>query len=245
MLVSVIATEQSNNLRRKIKKMLKQNSIYANKQGSSKTPYAGVLASGLNRRAFLKTSIAISLLAGFTQFKPAIAELDAETKHANHTNSEKSHFTQPQLKTLDAVQMQLFPDDGNGPSARNINALGYLQWALSDPHNIDDGDPEFIAKGIIWLNELSTQKQNKTFITLTAEQQDKILKQIATSQAGENWLALLMYYLTEALMLDPIYGGNTAGIGWQWLEHQAGFPRPIIGKTYRDFEVAATKTPTP
>ena len=46
----------------------------------------------------------------------------------------------------------------------------------------------------------------------------------------------VMYYLAEALMLDPVYGGNPDMIGWKWLEHQAGFPRPVAGKTYRDFE---------
>lgn len=62
-----------------------------------------------------------------------------------------------------------------------------------------------------------------------------MLKKISQSRAGENWLSLLLYYLLESLTLDPIYGGNTDGMGWQWLGHQAGFPRPVQGKTYLDF----------
>ena len=39
---------------------------------------------------------------------------------------------------------------------------------------------------------------------------------------GRAWLSLLLYYIFEALLSDPVYGGNPDGIGWQWLEHQPG-----------------------
>jgi gluconate 2-dehydrogenase gamma chain len=45
-------------------------------------------------------------------------------------------------------------------------------------------------------------------------------------------LSLLLYYIFEALLSDPVYGGNPGGIGWQWLEHQPGFPRPPADKIY-------------
>ena len=34
------------------------------------------------------------------------------------------------------------------------------------------------------------------------------------------------------MLTPPSYGGNPNGIGWQWLEHQAGFPLPPAGKRY-------------
>jgi len=202
----------------------------------------GPLASGLNRRAFLKTSTAIYLLAGLAGCKPSVPNLKTNSvnstyaKTATGPSTGKDYFTQEQHKVLDSVQMQLFPDDGNGPSARDLNAIAYLEWAMSDSQNINDGDAEFIAKGIGWINDLSEQTRGDTFIKLNYDQQHIVLEQIAKSQAGENWLAILMYYLTEALLLDPVYGGNPNMIGWKWLEHQPGFPRPVAGKTYRDFE---------
>ena len=36
----------------------------------------------------------------------------------------------------------------------------------------------------------------------------------------------VLSYILEALATDPIYGGNTNEIGWDWLEHQPGMPRP-------------------
>jgi gluconate 2-dehydrogenase gamma chain len=207
------------------------------KQGSVKSDYQGPLSSGLNRRAFLKTSTAIALLGGLTACKPDVPASDElkATVASNPVNTNPV-FNSAQRTTLAAVQMQLFPADGNGPSAQDINALDYLEWAMTDAKNIDDGDPEFIIKGIGWLDDLAAQTKGDNFAALTKTNQAAVLQQIAQSNAGENWLSLLMYYLTEALLLDPIYGGNPDGIGWQWLEHQAGFPQPVAGKTYRDFE---------
>lgn len=208
--------------------------MLSEKRGAIKKEYrGGALASGLNRRAFLRSSIALSLLSGLAACDLSFGEQDDVVITSN--NADNDYFTHEQQQILDAVQMQLFPDDGDGPSARDLNAIAYLEWAMTDPENIDDDDPSFIAKGIGWLDDLSTQTHGEHFIKLTQAQQDKILKQVASSGAGENWLSILMYYLTEALMLDPIYGGNPNGIGWQWLQHQAGFPAPITGKTYRDF----------
>ena len=134
--------------------------ICAIKSGTAKAAYQGPLASGLNRRAFLKTSVAISLLAGFPLLKPNIAASSSNAGDGKPKvrNTSGSLFTQQQRKTLYAVQMHLFPDDGDGPSARDLNALDYLEWALTDPQNIDDGDPEFIVENInlISIDEISS-----------------------------------------------------------------------------------------
>ncbi len=228
--------------------MSNRNKRFASKAGQlykrvkTQLPYQEAFVTWMNRRTFLKKSSALSLLTFLTACNPSTPVSKSNSKSTNKTtttdklSSNKDYFTDAQHKTLDAVQMQLFPDDGDGPSARDLNAVDYLEFAMTDPQNKEDGDQEFIAQGLGWLNDLSKQTQGNRFIKLSNKQQDDILKQIAKSQAGENWLSLLMYYLAEALMLDPVYGGNPEMIGWKWLEHQAGFPRPITDKTYRDFE---------
>ncbi len=147
-----------------------------------------------------------------------------------------NYLTDEQRKVLDAVQMQLFPEDGDGPGARDLNALAYLEWAMTDPVNVDDGDPVFIGKGIGWLEDLSGTAHGTGFAGLTHESQNELLQQFVQTKPAENWLSLLLFYLTEALMLDPYYGGNPDMIGWMWLQHRPGFPRPVEGKTYRDFD---------
>ncbi|HIG44069.1 MAG: gluconate 2-dehydrogenase subunit 3 family protein [bacterium] len=197
--------------------------------------YKGPLASGLNRREFLKTSRALLLLASLPA-KQLFAQTPGPGNKHNPSDPLDLTFSETEQRVLDAVQMQLFPDDGDGPCARDLNALTYLQWAMQDPDNIEDGDPEFISKGVGWLTDLSVQDQGKEFPSLTTDQQGEVMQQISKSRTGENWLSLLLYYLTESLMLDPVYGGNPNSIGWTWLGHQPGFPRPIPGKRFMDFE---------
>lgn len=179
--------------------------------------------SGLSRREFLQLSGMAGLLAAL---KPAPL-WSKETAPAG--------FTPAQRKLIAAVQMQLFPDDGDGPSARDLNALRYLEWALTDPDNQADGDPAFLTRGCGWLDDLARQRFDKRFVELSPSDQHVLLDQTAASEAGENWMSLLIYYLIEALLLDPVYGGNPDGVGWRWLGHQPGFPRPKPGHGYRDY----------
>ena len=197
------------------------------KRGSHRDNPLQNLSEGLNRRAFLKTGLAGVLLPVL----PACSDNKETEKSTN-----QSIFTEYEKQIIETVQDHLLPEDGNGPNAKAINAFEYLVFAMTDKQNMEDGDPEFIKKGVGWLTDLSEQTKGEAFTKLSFEEREKLLQQISRSQAGENWLSLLMYYLTEALMTDPIYGGNPDQIGWQWLEHQSGFPRPEKGKTYRDFE---------
>lgn len=213
------------------------------KKGSSKPEFVGALSSGLNRRAFLRQSSIAVLFASLAGCKPNITESKIPGTNGDSLSETQAPeflsniytFNQHQKETLAVVQMILFPDDGDGPSAKDINALSYLQWTLTDPDNHDDGDGDFIAKGIGWLDSLSEQTQGNQFINLKAEHQEKVLAQISQSSAGENWMSMLIYYLMEALLFDPVYGGNPDGIGWAWLKHQPGFPAPDEKTNYRNF----------
>ena len=197
--------------------------------------------SGLNRRDFIKSGVAFSLLSTITACKPTIEDY-GKSQDAKLINQSADTvvltdyvFTNKQHKDLQAVYMRLFPDDGDGPSANDLNVLTYLEWAMTDENNIADGDPEFIIKGLGWLNQFANDDHGKNFVNLNTKIQDQLITATAKSDAGKNWLSILTYYLIEALTLDPFYGGNTNKIGWNWLEHQGGFPQPITGKTYRDF----------
>ncbi|SFC14473.1 gluconate 2-dehydrogenase subunit 3 family protein [Pseudoalteromonas denitrificans] len=184
--------------------------------------------SGLTRRDFLRSTTSIALLATLGTTKPIFSK-----NIILGTNFDS--FTLVEETTLKAVQMILFPDDGDGPSAEDLRAYQYLDWALEDPQNISDGDRSFIKKGIAWLDELANKNFQKDFIYSSTIHKNTLLDQISHSKSGENWISLLLYYLIEALTLDPIYGGNKNGIGWRWLKHQPGFPQPGINKTYLNF----------
>ncbi len=134
-------------------------------------------------------------------------------------------------RTLSAVQQHLLPAGKAVPGAADINALAYLQNMLRAPDMAEE-DRLLIYNGVGWLNGLSQQQKKKDFIELDFTDRETLLRQVENSRKGEQWLSLLLTYLLEALVSDPVYGGNTNGIGWTWLQHQPGFPRPPKEKTY-------------
>jgi len=130
---------------------------------------------------------------------------------------------------LAAVQDHLFPFELDAPGAREIRALAYLQGILSDPAG-DREEQAFILIGVDWLVHLCRQRHRASFADLDALRREGVLREVAGTEKGENWLSTLLLYLCEALLADPAYGGNPDGVGWIWLRHQPGYPRPVPGK---------------
>lgn len=180
----------------------------------------------LSRREFLCRSVKT---VGAVALLPVAAALPACQQE--RAASQHSLLTTEPWMTFAAIQQRLFPDDGNGPGAAQFNATLYLKFVL-DARDTDPEERGFILKGIDWLNELAQQQQQQAFIACTTEQQDNLIQTIIQSRAGERWVSYLLTYIFEALLSDPLYGGNPDGIGWQWLRHQAGFPRPPAEKSY-------------
>lgn len=172
-----------------------------------------------SRRNMLKSAAGISAVASLPKFAFA-SELEMATITAQ----------EPWL-TLDAVLTHLLPSSASGPGAKEIQATNYL-FQLIKQQPIEQPEKEFILKGVGWLNGYSQSQQQKNFVALTAENKETILRGISSSRAGKNWINTLINYIYEAMLSPPIYGGNPKGVGWQWLEHQAGFPLPPKGKRY-------------
>lgn len=166
----------------------------------------------LNRRQFLARSAAFTAVA-----------LTDQALFLGQANA--ADITQPAWKTLGIVQARLWPSDGNGPGAADINALAYL-YQILQAQPIDPEDKTFILEGVGWLEGVAQQQHQQTFSQLTTAQQEALLQFIAQSSAGERWLSRLLSYIFEALLSDPVYGGNPQQIGWRWLNHTPGFPRP-------------------
>lgn len=135
-------------------------------------------------------------------------------------------------RIIDAVQQHLFPSEPNAPGARDIRALDYLRFVVADA-KLGEADRGFILQGAEWLEALCQEQHQSGFVSLGEAEREQMLRRIASSDAGENWLSTLLLYIFEALLTDPVYGGNPAGIGWQWLGHNPGLPRPTPDNRYR------------
>ena len=132
---------------------------------------------------------------------------------------------------IDSVQQHLFPSEELAPGAREINALSYLKFIASD-NTLDSDSREFITKGAAWLEDMASQLYNQSFIVLSESDKENVLRRVAGSEVGENWISTMLLYIVEALLVDPIYGGNPEQVGWLWLDHVPGYPRPPKDKTY-------------
>lgn len=180
-----------------------------------------VLTQKVSRRNLLKSAAGATGIMAL----PAFA-FDTQAENA----LTKSKQSDPWL-TLDATLTHLLPASSTGPSAIDINALPYLYQVMTvQPTAIEE--KEFIVKGVGWLNSFAKSQYSKAFVQLSLDEKELLLRGISRSRAGENWLNTLLNYIFEAMLTPPAYSGNPNGIGWQWLEHQAGFPLPEKGQRY-------------
>jgi gluconate 2-dehydrogenase gamma chain len=141
--------------------------------------------------------------------------------------------------TLTLVQEHLFPSEAEAPGASDINATAYLKAMLDLPDAVPE-EKALIMDGAGWINlETANTFAGKTFADLNEDDREATLQRIAGSGAGQHWVLLLLYYIVEALLSDPVYGGNPGGIGWRWLKHTPGFPQPTAGSRY--FELQARR----
>lgn len=184
-------------------------------------------AAGITRREFLaRLAMLTALAAGYP-----VSALE-KMRTAGNTAVRPEWADKDPWLTLAEVQEVMFPSgDKDIPGAADIQAIVYLHNTLENPA-ADGDDREFIFNGVGWLNDLTQEANSKNFIQLDDDQREIMLRRIERSDAGRNWLSLLLTYLLEALLADPVYGGNPDGIGWQWLEHQPGFPGPPADKTW-------------
>jgi len=136
-----------------------------------------------------------------------------------------------QWATIAAVQDHLLPSEPDAPGAREVNATAYLDRTLADP-GFDSDIKGFILDGIGWLEELAEAWEGRPFSRIAPARREDLLRRIASSGPGERWLSNLITYCLEALLADPLYGGNPDGIGWKWLGHDPGQPRPPADKIY-------------
>lgn len=182
--------------------------------------------TGISRREFMMRMGLLGSLA-LTYPVTALSELrQSKTKQVL-----ADWQTEPAWQTLAQVQEVLFPAAEDIPGAADIGATIYLHRAIGNPE-ADGEDKDFIFRGVGWLDGLTQERYEKTFLQLSAEQQQETIEAIVKSSAGRNWISTLLTYTLEALLMDPVYGGNKNGMGWKWLEHQPGYPAPAMDKTW-------------
>ncbi len=179
------------------------------------------LSGKINRRTFI---IAVASFGGgfaLSKFLPNLFKSADESKL----------LSSQEKRVLKRVLRHLFPKAEKSPGADEINALDYLQFVLLDPQ-LDPRDQSFILNGVRWLDDECQKLFSRTFLEMSFAQKEQVLRAIEKENWGERWISYLLKYIFETLLTDPIYGGNLNEIGWKWLYHVPGYPRPNSSNKY-------------
>ena len=177
-----------------------------------------------NRRKFIKSVGIIAVYSQILKFQSC--QTSFPKKYIPN-----QYLTALQAEIIQKIQKVLFPNDGNGPSVEDINAYGHFIWVLSDNRK-REAEKEYLINGLNWTEETANEQFNTSFSYLTDKQVNELVDFIANESWGKDWLSVILTLIFEALALDSIYNINTNQIGWKWLQHQNGTPRPTIDITY-------------
>jgi len=122
--------------------------------------------------------------------------------------------------TIDMVQGDLLPK----AKALGINTSSYIS-IIYKHEKIATREKQFLKNGVKWLHERSFELYKTSYTKLPAEKRQALLRDILKSEWGSNWIDMLLRYTLEAMLGDPIYGGNQNEAGWKWLAFEGGKPR--------------------
>ncbi|MCR9172088.1 MAG: gluconate 2-dehydrogenase subunit 3 family protein [bacterium] len=136
-----------------------------------------------------------------------------------------------QFKVLQALQGTLFPSDGNGPGAYEINADTYLLWVLNDDL-LDPDENQYIIDHLDKFDAFAKERLMYSFYDLNPREQQVVIEDASETTWGKRFLSRILTLIFEALLVDPQYGSNPDGVGWSWLEHDPGSPRPEESHLY-------------
>jgi len=125
------------------------------------------------------------------------------------------------LDIIQKVQQHMLPKDTLLPSADSLGATRFLVETLSH-HTFDRDIRKFVIKGAKKLQD----RESGRFVTYNYIEREEALRSYEESSYGSSWLSRIMVLSLEALLSDPIYGGNERESGWKALSTGGGDPRP-------------------
>ena len=181
----------------------------------------------MNRRNFLQGA-GRSLLAASLPIVPGAASW---AKVLPDLPENAAGLSRRQWETLAALQDHLLPSEPEAPGAREVHATAYLYYTLTAP-GTKPADQAFIREGLERLDRVLRELGAQPFTKLDEADRESALRRLEQDKDGQHWIAEVLNFLLESLLADPLYGGNPDTIGWRWLAHTPGFPRPPKGKEW-------------
>ncbi len=140
-------------------------------------------------------------------------------------------ITASQESLLETIMNHLFPNSATSPGASAVQAHRYL-LSMLELQRLSSFERKLLPQGLNDLEASCRAVHQRGFEQLSFDQKEACLRSFEQTSVGSTWLPVVLGYILEALLSDPVYGGNTRMIGWKWLGHKFGTPRPQVGKRY-------------
>lgn len=157
-------------------------------------------------------------------------------------NQALMHFTREQFQMVEAMAERIFPQDENGPGAKDLGVAYFIDHQLAGEWGVGGREyrqgpylpgektqgyqgrlnrREIFQVGIEGVKNESLSKYGKRFIELKEEVQDQILTALQEDQlplpgvSSAYFFSLLRSMTLEGVYSDPLYGGNRNMEGWR------------------------------
>jgi len=177
----------------------------------------------------------------FTQTTHAKKEITKVAEPKNY-NRALMFFTQEQFRIVESATERIFPADDVGPGAKTLGVAFFIDHQLAGDWGFNGRDymtPPFYTGekeqgyqgrlkrreifdiGLREMENYSMTKFQMSFIALTAEQQDEVLKDFESDAVKLTTISASAFFKTlrsstlEGAYSDPLYGGNMDMAGWK------------------------------
>jgi len=166
-------------------------------------------------------------------------------------------FTADEASAMEAIVDRIIPPDPETPGGKDAGCAVFIDRQLKGPYGSSEGlymlgpftkgtkeqgpqspvtPAELYRKGLAGLEKYcKANNGGKTFVQLSADQQDDVLKKIEAGEVkfdevdAQGFFDALLKNVPEGFLSDPIHGGNRDMVGWKMI----GFPG--IRYDYRDW----------
>jgi gluconate 2-dehydrogenase gamma chain len=167
---------------------------------------------------------------------------NGKTTEAKNYNRALMFFTQEQFRIAESATERIFPEDENGPGAKSLGVAFFIDHQLAGEWGFNGRDymtpPFFTGEkeqgyqgrlkrreifeiGLREMENYSKTKYQKSFVELSGEEQDEVLKSFEsdavklTTISASSFFKMLRSNTLEGAYSDPLYGGNMNMNGWK------------------------------
>ena len=148
----------------------------------------------LSRKEFIRSLLIIGVAANIPFLTCCETKEDLEFFDCTPLSPE-------QLKVLQAVQLVLFPKEGNGPSALQVNADKWIVYVLNDVRE-PQREKDFIVEHLEGLNQLSKETYKVSYDLLSRDRQEDLLELFFEEKFRKRWGSRMLILIFECRVAE-------------------------------------------